>query len=301
MLQESETTPDPGWRSEATTMSRIEVRTPETRLPVPSVLVALDGSLFAERAVAPAGRLSTALGVPLLLWSGAGTPAEAEERRPRIRELAEACGASWEVVVTDGPAEAIAATGNTGEHPLLCLATHGRDRTAALTHSVSAAVLAASKGPVLLVGPNVSPQPRSGHGLAVCVDGSPDSEVILPVALSWAGALGLDVTVLTVAEPVPESVRRPGHYPRLHGPQVDADAYVEALAGTCGADVPVTGRAIYDPVDVDGALVRAFVAEPPELVVMGTRAPHGLRRLILGSTAAAVAHASPAPVLVVPL
>ena len=103
-----------------------------------------------------------------------------------------------------------------------------------------------------------------------------------------------------MAEPVPESVRRAGFYPRLHGPHGDADAYVKGIAEAWTGDVTVTGTAIYDPVDVDGALVDAFRADRPDLVVMGTRAPHGLRRMILGSTAAAVAHASPTPVLVVP-
>jgi nucleotide-binding universal stress UspA family protein len=263
--------------------------------------VALDGSLFAEGAIPPAGRLAAAIGAPLHLWSAAPTPAEAEGRRPRIRALADVCGASWEVVVTDRPAAAITAAAGAAGHPLLCLATHGQDRAAALTHPVSTAVVAASEGPVLLVGPKVSLQPPTGHTLAVCVDGSPDSELILPVGIAWAATLDLDVTVLTVAEPVPESVRCPGYYPRLHGPHGDADAYVEAVAATWRGDVAVTGRALYDPVDVDGALIGAFVADPPDLVVMGTRAPQGLRRLILGSTAAAVAHGSPAPVLVVPV
>jgi nucleotide-binding universal stress UspA family protein len=263
--------------------------------------VALDGSFFAERAVVPAGRLAAALGVPLQLWSAASTPAEAEGRRSRLQALADTCGATWDVVVTDQPTAAITAAGHTEEHPLLCLATHGRDRTAALTHSVSAAVVAASDDPLLLVGPTVPQEPPTGHTLAVCVDGSPDSELLFAVAAGWAHALGLGVTVLTVAEPVPESVRHPGYYPRLHGPHGDADAYVEGVVAAWRYDVPVTGRALYDPVDVDGALIRAFVADPPDLVVVGTLATQGLRRLILGSTAAAVAHGSPAPVLVVPL
>lgn len=282
-------------------MSPIRLRVPETGLAVTSLLVALDGSLFAEGAVAPACGLAARLGLPLHLWSAAPTAAEAEDRRPRIRELADVCGASWDVVVTDRPVAAIAAAGNGTAHPLVCLATHGRDRTAVLTHSVSAAVVAASEGPVLLVGPAVPAKAPVGRKLAACLDGSPESEAVLAIAVAWAAALGLEVTVLTVAEPVPESIRHPGYYPRLHGPHGDADAYVAAVAAAWTGDVPITGKVVYDPVDVDRALIGAFVTDPPELVVMGTRAPQGLRRLILGSTAAAVAHGSPAPVLVIPL
>jgi len=282
-------------------MSSTRLSPQETGLTVSSLLVALDGSVFAERAVAPAGRLAAGLGVPLHLWSAAATPAEADSRRARIRSLAEAIGAWWDVVVTDRPVEAMMATGDTTGHRLVCLATHGRDRSAALAHSVSAAVLAASEDPVILVGPAVPATAPPRRKLDVCVDGGPESDRIMAAAVPWARALHLDVTVLTVAEPVPESVLHPGSYPRLHGPHGDADAYVAGVAAAWNGDVPVSGRAIYDPVDVDGALVGALVADPPDLVVMGTRAPHGLRRLILGSSAAAVAHGSPAPVLVIPL
>jgi nucleotide-binding universal stress UspA family protein len=252
-------------------MSRTEFEAVQTAPPSTSLLVVLDGSPFAEQAVAPA------------------------------RLLAERLGIGVELVTTDRPLE-VTSPGAVGDgHRLVCLATHGRNRTAGLAHSVSAAVVAASDGPVLLVGPAVSIHPPAAGGVAVCVDGTPDSEAIIPLALAWARALHVGARVLTVAEPVPESVRTPGHYPRLHGPKCDADVYVKALASAWNGDVAVTGQVIYDAVDVDGALADAFVADPPDLVVMGTRSPHGLRRLIFGSTAAALSHRSPAPVLVVPL
>jgi nucleotide-binding universal stress UspA family protein len=166
---------------------------------------------------------------------------------------------------------------------------------------VSAEAVVASDGPLLLVGPKVLPEAPDGQRVVACVDGSPDSERIVPIAIAWAAALHLDVTILTVAEPVLESVRHPGTYPRMHGPHGDADAYVAGLAASWSGAVQVSGEAIYDPVDVDGAIVDVLAEHPAALVVMGTRRPHGLRRLVFGSTAAAVAHHSPVPVLVVPL
>jgi nucleotide-binding universal stress UspA family protein len=281
-------------------MSTTHVRDPETGLPVSSVLVALDGSPFSERAIPPACHLAARLGAPVHLWSAASVE-EAEGRRAVIRTLAEAAGASWEVVVGDSPVRELSASDDAAGHRLVCLATHGHDHTAALLHSVSSATVAASDGPVLLVGPAVPAAAPPGRRLAVCVDGTGESELVLPLAFAWARVLGLEVTLLTVAEPVPESVLHPGSYPRLHGPHGDADAYVNGLVNAWSGEVPVTGKAIYDPVDVDRALVREFGVGRPDLVVMGTRSDHGLRRLILGSTAAAVAHRSPAPVLAVPL
>jgi nucleotide-binding universal stress UspA family protein len=272
---------------------------PDTALPM-KVLVALDGSLFAERAIAPAAWLAAAIGAQLELWSAVHSSADLDDRRRHIKALAEPHGAWWDVVVADRTIEAIAEAGDGDRHRLVCLATHGRDRSAGLAHSVSAAVMAASEGPVVLVGPKVLPD-ASARRLIACVDGSTESEVIVPTAIAWAAALHLDVTILTVAEPVPESLRHPGTYPRMHGPHGNADAYVGSLADTWSGPVPVRGEVLYDPVDVDGAIVDSLAADPAGLVVMGTRRPHGLRRLVFGSTAAAVAHRSPAPVLVVPI
>lgn len=273
---------------------------PGTALPV-KVLVALDGTLFAERAIAPASRLAVAIGAQLELWSAVRTPAEVDDRRRRVKALAEPYGASWDVVVADQTIEAISDAGDGDRHRLVCLATHGRDRSAGLAHSVSAAVVADSDGPVLLVGPKMLPETPAGGRLVACVDGTTEAEGIIPIAIAWAAALHVGVTILTVAEPVPESLRHPGTFPRMHGPEGDADAYVAALAAAWNGSASVTGRAIYDPVDVDGAIAAALAADPTALVVMGTRSPQGLRRLIFGSTAAAVAHRAPVPVLVVPI
>lgn len=273
---------------------------PDTALPV-KVLVALDGSLFAERALAPASWLAAATGAQLELWSAVHSSAEIDDRRRHVKALAEPYGGWWNVVVADRTIEALTEAGDGDRHRLVCLATHGRDRSAGLAHSVSAGVVAASAGPVLLVGPKVQPDPPAGRRLVACLDGTPESEGIVPTAIAWAAALHVEVTLLTVAEPVPESLRYPGTYPRMHGPRGDADAYVGSLAATWSGPVPVKGDVVYDPVDVDGAIVGALAGDPASLVVMGTRRPQGLRRLVFGSTAAAVAHRSPAPVLVVPL
>ena len=131
-------------------MSTTQIYRPETRLPVTSVLVALDGSLFSERAIPPACRLAARLGAPVHLWSAAAAE-EAEGRLAVIRGLAEAADATWEVVVGDSPVEELSACGDAAGHRLVCLVTHGHDRTAALLHSVSSAMVAASDGPVLAV------------------------------------------------------------------------------------------------------------------------------------------------------
>ncbi|MDQ1490463.1 MAG: hypothetical protein QOJ23_2977 [Actinomycetota bacterium] len=280
-------------------MTQTQTRAPA--LAVTSLLVPLDGSSYAERAVWPACRMAARVGATVHLWSAAPSPAAAEGRRLRMRVLADAIGGSWEVVVAYEPLDGIRRAGDPAGLTVPCLATHGDNRNAGLVHSVSSAVVAASEGPVLLAGPAVSPEAPTGGTVAVCVDGTLESEAVMPVAISWAAALGSDVTVLTVAEPVPESLRHPGDYPRRHGPRIDADDYVGEIARSWQDGITIRGKAIYDAVDVRSALVDEVVAIQPALVVIGTHSPHGLRRLISGNTAAAVAHGSPALVLVVPL
>jgi nucleotide-binding universal stress UspA family protein len=87
----------------------------------------------------------------------------------------------------------------------------------------------------------------------------------------------------------------------MHGPDVDADRYVEELvARWTGAGLEVDGRAVYDPVDVAGSIIADIAGRPTGLVAATTHARRGPARLVLGSVAATVVHGSPAPVLLVP-
>lgn len=117
------------------------------------------------------------------------SPADVDDRRRRVKALAEPYGAWSDVVVADRTIEAIAEAGDGDRHRLVCLATHGRDRSAGLAHSVSAGVVAASDGPVLLVGPKVLPEAPASQRLVACVDGTIESESIVPTAIAWAAAL----------------------------------------------------------------------------------------------------------------
>jgi nucleotide-binding universal stress UspA family protein len=182
------------------------------------------------------------------------------------------------------------------------MATHGRGRSAALVGSVATALLRHSDVPVLLVGPRATLGEAPAKRLVVCVDGSPESEGLVPVAAAWASALGLAMSIVTVAEPVPESVREHGHFSRMFGPDIDAEVYIAGLVRLWTDRVAgIDGTAIYNPVTVGGAVVDHLETDPPALVLLGTRARTGLPRLVLGSVAATVVHESPCPALVVPV
>ena len=274
-----------------------------TGLPVGRLVVPLDGTTFSERAIPVARRFGGALGASVHLFSVASTAPELAEREEALRRLASPNGDSWEVVSAADPETAIALTDTTTVGRLLVMATHAPDRGPGLAASVAFASVNRSHRPVLLLGPEApAPGTDVGPSMTVCVDGTVASEAVLPVAVAWASALGLGLSIVTVAEPVPESVLHPGTFPRMFGPREDAEAYVTALAERFVGSLPsVEGRVLYNAVTVTGELADHLRRTRPTVAVVGTRGPSGLRRLILGSVAAGVVHHSPVPVLVVPV
>jgi nucleotide-binding universal stress UspA family protein len=274
----------------------------KTGLPVNSLVVPVDGSPFGERGVALARWLSPRLGASVHLINVSSSVEEAEARQEELRSLAATGGLPWEVVIAEDAPGAIDDARDRLNHALVCMASHGRGRSAALVGSVAAALLHDSELPTLLIGPRATVDETGSKRLVACVDGTPASEALIPVAAAWATALGLAMSIVTVAEPVPESIREAGRYARMFGPDIDADRYVADLVDQWRDRVPaVDGTAIYDPVTVAGGLVDHLEREGAVLVVLGTRARTGLPRLVLGSVAAAVVHESPVPALVVPL
>jgi nucleotide-binding universal stress UspA family protein len=283
-------------------MSRRSTVVLETGLPVSWLVVPLDGSPLAERSLGPARGIAERLGARVHLLNVSSSPEEAELHRTGLSALAAAGDLSWEVVLAERNAEAIEATRDRLSPALVCMATHGRGRNAVFVGSVATAVLRHSDVPALLVGPRATLGETQTKRLVVCVDGTPESEGLVTVAAAWASALGLAISIVTVAEPVPESVREHGHYGRMFGPDIDGDQYIAGLVGQWRDRIPgIDGTAIYNPVTVGGAVVEHLETEPPALVLLGTRARTGLPRLVLGSVAATVVHESPCPALVFPL
>jgi hypothetical protein len=97
---------------------------------------------------------------------------------------------------------------------VVCMASHGRGRSAALLGSVVADLAGMTAGALVLVGPHVPEDHRLGDNLVVCVDGSETDEAAVPAAASWAAAPGLDLSIVTVAEPVAERPHARARPPR---------------------------------------------------------------------------------------
>jgi nucleotide-binding universal stress UspA family protein len=265
-----------------------------------SVLIPLDGSELAERALGPAQWLARTFGADLHVVAADVRRDEAAWYQTYLDKVQRGLGVSHRHVSDDPDvARAVVTAARDAEPCLVCIATHGRSRMAAIVGSTFARLAARHDSPLVAVGP------RAGHALgpagaetgpvdrlAVCVDGSHCADRALPLAAAWARRLGWRVRVVTAADPV--------LMPREYG--YDAEAYLHDIAH----------RPVFDGLAVDTKVLWGIAYphvligdhldhHPAALVVATTHARTGLARAALGSEVARIIHRSPAPVLVQPL
>ena len=263
------------------------------------ILVPLDGSRFAERALPVASRLAERLDADIHLLSVVAKEDHVVHRAAELAEIELPDRRVHRTVVVDlDPAGAIHEALRRLTRAVGCIVSHGRGRSDALIRSVASEVVARGRDPLLVVGPMVEER-RSGHDVVACVDDSPASMSLIPVALRWAGLLGESLVVITVAELVPDSVRPGGR--RRFGPDGDVDAFLTSLVKPVrdlGHHVDTV--AVYDPISPAGGVHSWLRERPASLVVVSTHARSGLARIVFGSVAARIVHHSRSPVLVVP-
>lgn len=278
---------------------------------LPPLLVPLDGSEEAERAVDVAVGLGPGAAVTLVStgWSG-----DAESDRAVLEEVvARVVSAS---AAGDGPgpegatrvvdvvleperpaAEAIVAEAERRK-AVVCMATSGRGGLRrALFGSVAEEVVRTAPGPVLLAGPEMT-EPAGSGPIVVCFDGSDVSASIVPDVTRWAGALERAVRVVFVdPEPgrigtgmVGRPVTTPSEAP--HAGELDA---VAGRFRSAGLDVHVEHLQAREA----GAAIAAYAAGiRASMVALATHGRSGLRRTTMGSVATDVVRGAPCPVLV---
>ncbi|MEW6475496.1 MAG: universal stress protein [Actinomycetota bacterium] len=281
-----------------------------------TILVPLDGSRLAKRALPVASELARRLGAGLHLLSAVPTE---DDRISRVAQLdavrRRGLTVHRSVVVSRDPAGVIHEKLRRLGRAVACMASHGRGRSAALVGSVATDVVARGHDPLVLVGPVgrywLRPperrwgyrdweEPFDGHGVVASVDGTSASVGLVPTALRWANLLKEPFLVLTVAEERPEPVR-PGPVRRSFGPAGDVDAYLEALVRPIRDDGhKVDTLAWYDPISPAKGLQAYLWDNPACLVVVASHARSGPTRVVFGSVAAAVVRYGRSPVLVVP-
>ncbi|HZQ29403.1 MAG TPA: universal stress protein [Acidimicrobiales bacterium] len=264
------------------------------------ILVPLDGSPLSELALPVASSLARRFDAGVHLLSAVPTADDVAEREAQLSKLElSAKFVEREVVINLDPAGAVHDRLVHMQKAVICMATRGRGRSAAIFGSVADDVIFRCRDALVLAGRMLDPR-LPGTGVILCVDETPASAALLPIAWRWSELLHEPLTVMTVAEPVPEPFQS-GTIHRRFGPDGDVDGYLSDLVRALRAEgKEVQTKAIYDPISPAEGILAYLDAHPPYLVVAGTHARTGLARLALGSTAAAVVHSSPAPVLAIP-
>ncbi|MFI5053815.1 MAG: universal stress protein [Acidimicrobiia bacterium] len=252
-----------------------------------TIVVPLDGSRFAERALAPAAEVARRSGARVVVLS-ARYGGVVVEPRHYLEEAARAAGIVDPVlVVIDDRLAASAIVSVVAEipDPVVCMTTHARQAVGqALFGSVAEETLRRVDAPALLVGPSMLEGPVSFEEIVVCVDGSVAATAIVPVAAAWARDLKLDITVVGVVEPGPES---------------ELAASVEAVARDLEAGSPRVRRQILHAAHAADGVVEFVRERPRAFVALATHGRTGLARLTAGSVTMAVVHSAPCAVLTV--
>jgi nucleotide-binding universal stress UspA family protein len=261
---------------------------------------------MSERALPVAVELAARLHADVHVFSAVALESEVPAREAELHDAgAGSAIASRTVVFDNDPPRALADRLRSLPNPIVCMASHGHGRSAAVLGSVAGAILATSEEPVILVGPRYGdtvpwlddPRPTS---VVTCVDDTSTSELLVREGLDFADLLGESLLVVTAAEPVPEPIEHTVARRRF-GPDGDPAVFLDAVVAplrTAGASMGT--QVLWDPISAaDG--VRSYLREhPASLVVVGTRARQGVARLVLGSVAANIVRNSPSPVLAAP-
>ena len=260
-----------------------------------TVVVPLDGSTFAERALRPAAEVARRAGAHVVVMTARYGGVVVEPKR-YLEEAARAAGIDDpEPVVVEGrlAASAIAAVVSEQSDAVIVMTTHARQRLGqALFGSVAEEILRRAPAPVLLVGPSVPDDPTPLAELIVCLDGSALANAILPFAAAWARDLHLDVVLVRVAEADPKS------------PLPESDPVARDLADLqhIASELEPTGgsvrcQVLHHPRAAE-AIVEFARNHPRALLALTTHGRTGLARVTAGSTAIAVVRDARCPVLV---
>lgn len=200
------------------------------------------------------------------------------------------------------PAETIVEVAANAGADLIVMGTQGRRGIShLLLGSVAGRVVRSASAPVLTVRSDAAVSVEGIARILVPHDFSEPSAKAVRTAAEWARALGAEITLLHVVEPVV--------YPEFYSAGTAADNLMprlvsrseEALAKVCGelvGDVAAATR-----VEIGrGADTIVTVADPDafDLVVMATRGLSGLEHVLLGSVAEGVLRRCRVPMLTIP-
>lgn len=266
-----------------------------------TIVVPLDGSAFAERALRPACSIAARLEHSRVLLVSC-RPEDADIAQNRLDELA---GMYCDVVAVDtrlipvgDPAPVILDVVASEPDTTLCMSTHGRGGLgAAVLGSVAKQVVCRSTHPLILVGPQcrTSLMPAERGRMLVCSDGSDLSNKIVPVAADWCARLQLQPWLAEVVPPdeYPEAAHLPPRNRLVEAATSRLDQLAARLPAPTG---PARTTVLHG---APGRSISGFAEQlPASFIAMATHGRSGLTRITMGSVATDVIRYAPCPVLI---
>lgn len=266
-----------------------------------TIVVPLDGSVFAERAIRSACSLASRLEQARVLLVSCGPDdidAAQHELDDRASLYSEVVGIETRVVGSGDPAQVMLAIAATEPDAMICMATHGKGGIrAAVLGSVSAEIVRRTTQPLVLVGPNCrTTLLRKERGrMLVCSDGSSLSDSVIPTAATWCDRFRLEPWLTEVVGP--DEDPEPAHLPH---PNREVEAAKERLAALAAGMPARTDGARTSVLHGDPSSSIARFAErlPAALIALATHGRGGLTRITMGSVATDIVRQAPCPVLV---
>lgn len=288
------------------------------------ILVTLDGSSLSEVAVPVAIELARTSHAQLTLLHVVEPDAPATVHGDRhLQSAAEATDylADWvdrlaqdgiaatSIVAVAGErgrvAETIAARVSALGCDLIVLASHGEGGIRELLFGrVAQRIIGLSDGPLIVVPATEEARPFDLRILALPLDGSPEAEIVLPLASSLAENSGARIILIRVV-PTPGDLQGSGAAVRTFLPSAtarvltfeveDANDYLREIASTWFPNGAVTIDVRRGAVDSE--IKKALVHYDADLLFMGTHGRGGLTALLEGSLGAQLLSAARCPIL----
>jgi nucleotide-binding universal stress UspA family protein len=303
-------------------------------VPFRSILVPLDGSALAERALASALQLAKAMagragetGVRLILLRVVGPVAlvaadpmlydelmrmGVDEAQAYLRTVVETVDAGPVQVqvqaVSGAPADAIVRYAEENDVDLIVMSSHGRTGSSRWVYgSVAEKVLHHAPCATVIIRAHVAVAMFQNRKILVPLDGSPLAERALEPALAIADAMQSDVTLLRVApgrEPLPQAMSPSGEDLgvardiAVAQEHAEAEAYLQRIYSA-----RANRRLFFDVVTTGGDIADAIVSYADErhmdLIVISSHGRSGIGRWLHGSVAEKVLRGADCATLII--
>jgi nucleotide-binding universal stress UspA family protein len=296
-----------------------------------NILVPLDGSEYAEQAIAVADGIARRSGGALRLVSveeplpalvlASGPEVAREVELEECDQLThyldsiagavrrEVHGGTVGTAVLHGPAATtLGEYAQSSAADLVVMTTRGRRRLNRwLLGSVADQLLRRSQVPVLLLHPRELPQPTEFRHILIALDGEIEDSVLAPAIALGSLYAGAHYTLARVVEPSLPIVMPLAPYLTPLDPEriarlvVEARDYLEKIHAQLQArGLEATSKVVVG-LGVAAQVLQLAEALGAECIVVGTHSRRGIERLVLGSEAGRIVRGAAVPVLIGPV